>query len=107
MIYHAYPDVFSFIRKLSSGRYDIHPPDHPGRIQDFVPCLSLKNIFFIELPSIFWALSISKLDDGSIPSRSSAVSQVIFFISVRVEFLYSGIIKKRNFGSTFLIAIER
>lgn len=53
MTYHPYPAVFSFIRKLSSGKYDIHPPDHPGKTHVFVPCLSLKNIFFSELPSIF------------------------------------------------------
>jgi len=94
------------MRKLSSGRYEIHPPDHPGSTHDFVPCLSLKKIFFIELQSIFCALRISILDDGSTPRRSSVVSPVIFFISVSVEFLYSGIIKKRNFGSTFWMAIE-
>jgi len=40
-------------KKLSSGKYDAHPPDDPGRSPDLFPCLSARKIFFVVLQSIF------------------------------------------------------
>ena len=42
---------------------------------------------------------------GSIHKIFNVESHVIFLISERVAFLYFGIIKNKNFGSTFCIAI--
>jgi len=89
------------MKKLSSGRYDIPPHAPAGKIPVLAPCLSLKNIFFIELQSIFCAFNISIHEELSILERSKAVSQVIFLISYNVAFLYSGIIKNKNLGATF------
>jgi hypothetical protein len=58
-------------------------------------------MFFIEFQRIFWAFNISIQDELSIFHKSSAESQVIFLISYKVAFLYSGIIKNKNLGSTF------
>jgi len=62
-------------------------------------------MFLIELHNIFCAFKISIHDELSILDKSNVASQVTFFISYKEAFLYSGIIKNKNFGSTFCIAI--
>jgi hypothetical protein len=100
-----YPHVFNFIKKLSKGRYDIPHPAAHGSNPNLLQRLSAKKTFFTLFPRCFCALSTSIPEELSIPNKFNVVSQVILFISERVAFLYSGIIKNINFDSTFCIAI--
>jgi hypothetical protein len=91
----------SCIKKLSKGRKETQPPASQGRSQSLFQFLSLTKIFLIVFPSILAAFVISIPDESSIHDISRLVVQVIFFICSRVVFLYSGIIKNKNFGATF------
>jgi hypothetical protein len=96
-----YHPALSFMKKLSRGRYEIPPPAAQGSKPILLQRLSAKNTFFTLFPRCFCALSISIPEELSIPRRLSVVSQVILFISDRVAFLYSGMMKNINLDSTF------
>jgi hypothetical protein len=64
-------------------------------------------MFFILVHNILYAFKISVPEVGSILDKSSAVSQVIFFMSAREAFLYFGIINNKNSGSIFFTHIDR
>ena len=96
----------SVIRKLSSGKYEAPPADFPGSSHSLVISLSEIRILRILFQRSCCAFIISIPEEASIQPISRVVAPVIFFIWSRVLFLYSGIIKKRNFGGTFCIASE-